>query len=170
MRAVFYLIAIWTAASGLLAISRRNMIHCALALISFFGGIAALLFTLHADFLGAVQILIYVGAISVLILFALMVTQNASRLGDRTAPFSRGKWTGWILSALVFGMLGYGLNFLESSPSPNAASVLTVAEIGRLLVTRQAVPFLAMALLLTAALVGSAVVAIEEPSDDAQDP
>lgn len=168
MRAAFYLIAIWTVASGLLAISRRNMIHCALALISFFAGIAALLFTLYADFLGAVQLLIYVGAISVLILFALMVTHDASHLGDQSAPFSRGKWSGWIISAGVFAVLYHGLHHVVSPPLPDPSPTLPMAEIGRLLVTRQAVPFLVMALLLTAALVGSAVVAMEEPSDDSR--
>ncbi|MCC7519748.1 MAG: NADH-quinone oxidoreductase subunit J [Verrucomicrobiae bacterium] len=168
MRTAFILITFWTLASGLLAISRRNMIHCALALISFFAGIAALLFTLSADFLGAVQLLIYVGAISVLILFALLVTHDASRLGDRGAPFSRGKWSGWMLSALVFVVLGFGLHRVAVPPPPDPAPALPVAEIGRLLVTRHAVPFLAMALLLTAALVGSALVAIEESSEHAR--
>lgn len=165
MRAAFYLIAIWTVASGLFAISRRNMIHCALSLISFFTGVAALLFTLYADFLGAVQLLIYVGAISVLILFALMVTQDASRLGDQSAPFSRGKWSGWIISAMVFAVLYHGLHHVISPPLPDPCPTLPMAELGRLLVTRQAVPFLVMSLLLTAALVGSAVVAMEEPTD-----
>ncbi len=168
MRLAFYLIAIWTVASGLLAISRRNMIHCALSLISFFTGIAALLFTLYADFLGAVQLLIYVGAISVLLLFAIMVTHNASRLGDQSAPFSRGKWMGWLISAGIFAVLFHGLHHVVSPPLPDPCPTLPMAEIGRLLVTRHAVPFLVMALLLTAALVGSAVVAMEEPPNDSR--
>jgi NADH-quinone oxidoreductase subunit J len=166
VRLAFYLIAAWTLASGLLAISRRNMIHCALSLISFFAGIAALLFTLYADFLGAVQLLIYVGAISVLILFALMVTQDASRLGEQGVPFSRGKWAGWLTAALLFAALWHGLHHVVSPDLPDPLPTLSMPEIGRLLVTRHAVPFLVMALLLTAALVGSAVVAMEEPKDE----
>src|SRR5205823_4535090 len=60
MRFAFYTLAAWTLGSGLLAVSMRNLMHCALALIAFFMGVAAIFFSMHADFLGAVQVIVYV--------------------------------------------------------------------------------------------------------------
>lgn len=151
--------------SGILAVTMRNLVHCAVALIAFFGGIAAIFFLLRADFLGAVQVIVYVGAVAVLVLFAIMLTRNVTGFED-TTPFSAGASWGWLISAIVlaslwfFGLADPGTVGVSSQNSPVP---LTVSEIGTGFMTRYAIPFEVMSLLLTAALVGAVVMAVEEP-------
>lgn len=165
MKIVFYLIGTWTIVSAMLAITMRNLVHCALALIAFFAGIAAIFFSLHADFLGAVQIVVYVGAIAILLLFAIMLTRNIT--GDEAStPFSPGAIWGCLASLIILGILIYTLpkslpllSVSKSSPD------LTVSEIGQDLMTRFVIPFEMISLLLTAVLVGAVVIALEEPKE-----
>jgi NADH:ubiquinone oxidoreductase subunit 6 (subunit J) len=76
MNTAFWIISAVTVIGAILAMTLRNLVHCVLALILFFFGIAAHYFLLRADFLGVVQILLYVGAVAVLILFAIMLTRH----------------------------------------------------------------------------------------------
>ena len=78
MEAIFWILSAITVLGALFAITLRNLIHCVLALILFFLGIAGHYFLLRADFLGAVQILIYIGAVAVLMLFAIMLTRHVT--------------------------------------------------------------------------------------------
>ena len=159
---IFYGLAIWTMISGLLAVTMRNIMHCAIALIAFFAGIAVIFFSLHAEFLGAVQLIVYVGAVAVLILFAIMLTRNVTGF-DGLTPFSGGAAWGWIISLGVLGVLAYSLSDLAPNTGPALTNILTVADIGQVMMTRYAIPFEVISLLLTAALVGAVVVALEEP-------
>ncbi|MEW6203356.1 MAG: NADH-quinone oxidoreductase subunit J, partial [bacterium] len=70
----FYLFAVVIVVSALCVVSMRNIVHCAMFLACTFTGVAALYVLLDADFLAAIQILIYVGAVTVLILFAIMLS------------------------------------------------------------------------------------------------
>jgi len=165
MRVLFYLLSVWTIASGLLAISLRNIVHCAISLIAFFAGIAAIFFSLRAEFLGAVQIIVYVGAVAVLILFAIMLTRHVA--GDRhESPFTPGAIWGVLTSLAVLGALIYSLAGQPIQTPTNASASLSVGEIGRVLMTRYAVPFEVISLLLTAALIGAVVIALEEPKKE----
>ncbi len=159
---IFYALSIWTMVSGLLAVSMRNVMHCAIALIAFFAGIAAIFFSLHAEFLGAVQLIVYVGAVTVLILFAIMLTRDVTGF-EGASPFSGGAAWGWIASLAVLGMLAYSLSDLPPNPGFSTSNILTVADIGQALMTRYAIPFEVISILLTAALVGAVVIAMEEP-------
>lgn len=137
--------------------------HCAISLILFFAGIAAVFFSLHAEFLGAIQIIVYVGAIAVLILFAIMLTHRVT--GSESSPFSVGAIWGWLAALIVFGIQIYSLReSISTSSSPNSAN-LTVADIGQLFMTRYAIPFEVISLLLTAALVGAVIIAMEEHTE-----
>ena len=140
MKVVFYLIGTWTIISATLAITMRNLVHCALALIAFFARIAAIFFSLHADFLGAVQMVVYVGAIAILLLFAIMLTHKIT--GDEaTIPFSHGAIWGCLASLTILGILIYALP--KSLPLLNASESppnLTVSEIGEDLMTRFVIP------------------------------
>jgi NADH-quinone oxidoreductase subunit J len=162
MKIVFYILSAWTIISGIAAISLRNIVHCALALIAFFAGIAGIFFSLHAEFLGAVQVIVYVGAVAVLILFAIMLTRHVTGTEGFT-PFSGAAVWGWIASiailiALFYSLQGYVWPIQESGPQN-----LGVADIGNAFMTRFAIPFEVISLLLTAALVGAVVIALEEP-------
>src|SRR5262245_18500705 len=78
----FYLIASLTVASSVAVVTLRNLLHAVLFLILTFFCMAALYITLNAEFLAGVQVLVYAGAISVLMIFAVMMTRNAVTQGN----------------------------------------------------------------------------------------
>jgi NADH-quinone oxidoreductase subunit J len=164
VKVIFYIISAWTMACGILAISQKNLVHCAVALIGFFGGIAAIFFTLRADFIGAVQIIVYVGAVAVLILFAIMLTRKVTGV-ETTPTFSQGAVWGWLCGLAIAGILVYAVQNLGGVPLAETPKSLTVEEIGRGFMTRYAIPFEVISLLLTAALIAAVVIALEEPRE-----
>ena len=77
---VFWILAAVIVISGVLVVSLKNVFHCALFLIFCLSGVAGIFILLHAEFLAAAQVLIYVGAVAILMVFAIMLTSNlASR-------------------------------------------------------------------------------------------
>src|SRR5687768_17019127 len=100
---VFYLLAVLVIGCAALVAFSRNMLHSALALLGTLAGVAGLYLHLGADFLGVSQLLIYVGGILVLVLFAVLLT---TRIGDvKASNTSLGRAAG----LLVAGALGAGL-------------------------------------------------------------
>src|SRR5258707_5818172 len=77
MTASFAIIAMLTIAGATAAVSLRNLIHCALALTVAFAGLAALYLQLDSQFIGFAQILVYIGAIAILIVFAVLLTRGS---------------------------------------------------------------------------------------------
>jgi NADH-quinone oxidoreductase subunit J len=167
METIFWILSAITVIGAILSITMRNLVHCVLSLILFFLGIDGHYFLLRADFLGAVQILIYIGAVAVLILFAIMLTRHVT--GDEgPREVLGGKWWAGMGTAVIIAGLLWAIirkDQLTQVMPPGAASMpdgKLVAELGRALVTDWVVPFEAMAVLLTAALIGAVVIALEE--------
>jgi NADH-quinone oxidoreductase subunit J len=163
MEATFWILSAITVLGALFAITLRNLIHCVLSLILFFLGIAGHYFLLRADFLGAVQILIYIGAVAVLMLFAIMLTRHVT--GDEgPREVLGGKWwTGMGTAIIIAGLLWAIIRKDQlAQVLPTVGAQTSVAEIGKALVADWVVPFEAMAVLLTAALIGAVVIALEE--------
>jgi NADH-quinone oxidoreductase subunit J len=167
MEIAFWILSAITVIGALMAITLRNLIHCVLSLILFFLGIAGHYFLLRADFLGAVQILIYIGAVAVLMLFAIMLTRHVT--GDEgPREVLGGKWwmgmgTAVIIAGLLWAIIRKDqLAQVLPTDAANAPYAKLVADIGRALVADWIVPFEAMAVLLTAALIGAVVIALEE--------
>src|SRR5579885_1875301 len=99
----FWVIAALLVGSALAVVLRRNIVHAALFLVLVFGAASGIFILLNAEFIAIVQVLIYAGAITILILFAIMLTQNnASRNSN---PFS-GQW--W-LAGIICIALGTGI-------------------------------------------------------------
>src|SRR5438105_10222397 len=99
----FALIALLTVASAVAAMTLRNLVHCALALALTFAGLAAFYLQLNAQFVGFAQILVYVGAIAILIVFAILLTRSGEQ--DGKAVFS-GSWViGVGIAGIVFALL-----------------------------------------------------------------
>ncbi len=160
MGVFFSILAVFSILGALGAILFKNLVHCALSLILFFLGIAGFYILLQAEFIAAVQILIYVGAVATLVLFAIMLTQNV--LGETTLK-ELGPTKGWALwvSLAVIGVL---VGAIQSQPlltSPSAQRITTL-QIGRALVTSYSLPFEAVSILLTAAMIGAIVIAMEK--------
>ena len=104
MDTVFIILSLFTVIGAFMAVSLRNLVHCVLSLILFFLGIAGHYFLLRAEFLGIVQILIYIGAVAILILFAVMLTRNVT--GTETPESSLGgKWWIGVTTGIVLATL-----------------------------------------------------------------
>ena len=99
----FWIIAIVLVGSSLAVVLERNIVHAALALIVVFAAAAGIYILLNAEFIAIVQVLIYAGAVTILILFAIMLTQHS--MSRNSNPVS----TQWWLAALICILLGGGI-------------------------------------------------------------
>ena len=162
LQIIFLINAAVILGSGLLVVTTRNLIHAALWLIVTLFGVAALYAMLNAGFLAVVQVVIYIGAIAILFIFAVMLTRTDLR--DRTPQLNRGWWLNLILSILTFAGLIW-LFQMWSGISNVAADVPSgfdaVGQLGNALVSPDAflIPFEVASVLLLAALVGAVYVA-----------
>ncbi|MGO9337968.1 MAG: NADH-quinone oxidoreductase subunit J [Terracidiphilus sp.] len=165
MSPVFYLIAAVTVAGGLAAVLLKNTVHCALALTAAFAGLALLFLELDAQFAGFAQILIYIGAVAILVVFAILLTRGSETPKD--GVYSRRPLTGLVVAAGVFTILGWAVLHSAavlpgSGGTPAAKPQVTVMDIGNALMGRYVLPLEIVALLLTAALIGAVIVAMHE--------
>src|SRR5206468_6557335 len=103
---LFWVIAIILVGSSLLVVGLRNIVHSALALVVVFAMAAGIYLLLNAEFIAIVQILIYAGAVTILILFALMLTRT-SNVRTNSNPNNRQWWLAVIVSALVGAVIVY---------------------------------------------------------------
>jgi len=160
----FAIIAALTIASAVAAMSLRNLVHCALALTVTFAGLAAFYLQLDAQFVGFAQILVYIGAVAMLIVFAILLTP-----GDEPSTRSRFSFAGAVgvgIAVVVFGLLSSlilssGSVGREIRPSPE----VTVRQIGDQLMTKFILPLEVVGLLLTAALIGAVIIAMKEKDE-----
>jgi NADH:ubiquinone oxidoreductase subunit 6 (subunit J) len=146
-----------------IAMTLRNLIHSALLLTLNWVGIAAFYLWADAQFVAFAQVLVYVGAVSMIVLFAVLLTRH-KRDGDDTisiSAWSRG--TGGVMVAIVVAgiLCGAGLAtaFPGDAPDAPATSVLTI---GQQLMGPQVAALLVVGVLLTVALIGAVVVAASE--------
>jgi len=155
--AAFIVITVFTLSGALAAACVRKLIHAALCLVLAFVGLAAFYFLLGAEFVGLVQVFVYVGAVAVLIVFTILLTR---RDDEQTSGLN---WGGAVVAALVFGGLVWTILKTPSlSVAAPALDALTVKRIGEVLMTNYIWPLQCVGLLLTAALIGALVLVIEE--------
>lgn len=166
MSSVAFHLAFWalagiTIGSALLVIVSRDQIHALFFLVLSFLGVAGLYLTLSAEFIAVVQILIYVGAIAVLMLFAIMLTPRAARDNAETAlRYPAVILMGLVIAATTFVALETDWATVQAGPVPESARIL-----GESLINEFVLPFEIAAVLLTAALVGAVALAREDPED-----
>jgi NADH-quinone oxidoreductase subunit J len=161
----FLIIAFVTLFAAAAAMSLRNLVHCALSLVVSLAGLAALYLTLDAQFVGFAQILVYVGAVAILIVFAVLLTRSDA-VPDQTV-LSPGWGTGIVISAVVFATLGWAaLNSTGLPRETPPVPVATVKNIGDLLMTQYVLPLEVIGLLLTAALIGAVIIAMRDDAPE----
>ena len=161
MSFVFYAIAALTVAGGLAAVLLKNTVHCALALTVAFAGLALMFLELDAQFAGFAQILVYIGAVAILVVFAILLTRNAETPKD--GVYSRNWLAGLVIAAGVFAVLGWAvLQSVRVLPHETTTPTVTVLDIGNALMGRYVLPLEIVALLLTAGLIGAVIVAMHE--------
>jgi NADH:ubiquinone oxidoreductase subunit 6 (subunit J) len=161
MSPTFVILAVLLITAAVAAMTLRNLVHCALAVAVAFVGLAATYLQLNAQFVGFAQILVYVGAVAILIVFAVLLTRGGEPSTEQV--FSRSWLTGMVVTLGVFGVLAWAvsksfLNTNEVPPVPEA----TVKQIGNALMTRFVLPLEVIGLLLTAALIGAVIIALRE--------
>ena len=101
MTPVFTILAVMTLGSAIAAMCLRNLVHCALALTGAFVGLAVLYLQLNAQFVGFAQVLVYVGAVAILLVFAILLTEGG---GPQQQPIWSSSWFGGLgAAAVVFG-------------------------------------------------------------------
>jgi NADH-quinone oxidoreductase subunit J len=161
MSAVFILLGSLTLASGVAAMTLRNPVHCALSVAVTFAGLAMLYLQLNAQFVGFAQILIYIGAVTILIVFAILLTRGSA---PPTQPIFSSTWAiGAAIAAAVFAVLGGVIVSTRALPLvASAVPTATVKQLGDQLMTQYILPLEVLGLLLTAALIGAAIIAMPE--------
>ncbi len=159
----FYSFALLAVAGAILTITLRNAVHCAIALIASLAGVAGLYLLQKAEFLFAVQIVLYIGGIMVLFLFVIMLVNLDAASKER--QFHRRWWAGAIsgvgTAALVGWFLLSGWRSIQVgapvAPDPNAPG--NVERLSDMLFREYLVPFELASILLLVAIVGSVIMA-----------
>jgi NADH-quinone oxidoreductase subunit J len=151
------IITVLTLAGALAAATLRNLMHAALSLVLAFLGIAAFYFFLGAEFVGLVQVLVYVGAVAVLIVFTILLTRRDEP--KKWVP----RWSGILIALSVFAGLTWAIRRtpMTGTATPDLAA-LSVRRIGQILMIDYVWPLQAVGVLLTVALIGALILVMEE--------
>jgi NADH-quinone oxidoreductase subunit J len=159
---LFFLLAIGVVGAGLAVVTLRNIIHSAVAMMVCFGSLAGMYALLGAPIVAAAQVLIYLGAISVLILFAIMLTQAGD--ANLPAPFHRQGPIAVVIALVIFGLVTWAAVQMDWGVAAQAASA-EVDAIAHSVFTTFALPFEIISFLLLAAIIGAIYLA-RRPEDD----
>ncbi len=177
---IFLLLAAITLVSGVMVVTVKNIIHSALWLIASFIGVAALYLLMEAEFLAVVQILVYAGAVSILVLFAIMLTRHVT--GEGTRMLYERWWVALLVALVLFGAVivptiwNQGANWDAAATAAQSSitafgedaapgtAVASTINIGESFMREYLLPFEIASLLLLMALIGAIVIAFEEPT------
>lgn len=160
---VFWLLSVVIIISGIMVVTLRNIFHCALFLIMCLFAVAGIYILLSAEFLAAAQVLIYVGAVAILMIFAVMLTTNLASEQIRMTSQNAA------VAGLACMLFAIGVVLLLAKTTVwqySDADLVTdnVGTIGKYLMTEFMLPFEVVSLILLAALIGAIVLARKERS------
>ena len=159
---LFFLLAFGVVGGGLAVVTLRNIIHSAIAMMVCFGSLAGMYALLGAPIVAAAQVLIYLGAISVLILFAIMLTQAGD--ANLPAPFHRQLPVAIVVALAIIGLVGWAVVQTDWGLAAEALGA-EVESIAAVLFTDFALPFEIISLLLLVAIIGAIYLA-RRPEED----
>lgn len=156
--AFFYVIAAVAVVSALRMVSTKNVVHSALYLLVVLVAVAATYIILGAEFAAATQVLVYVGAIMVLLLFGVMLTR--AQIGHEDDLDHEQKWIGGLVAVVLLAVMSYAvIDQWGTQTLPADRRVQRTQEVADSIFSTYIVPFEAISLLLLAALIGAIVVA-----------
>ena len=153
--------------SAIMVISAKNIVHSAFYLATTLLCVAVYFIMLRAQYLAAVQILVYMGAVVVLILFALMLTRTA--VGEHTNVSSKQTVFAGVVALMLFAALTvvfHITNIPGSGGNASGIAVTSIKDLSSILFSKYALPFEVASVLLLAALVGSVVLAMKEKQEE----
>ena len=156
---LFVLFGGLTLVGGLGLVVTRNVVHAALFLLLSLSAVAGLYLVLLAEFLALVQVLIYGGAVIIVVLFAIMLTRNSEypRISDNR------QWPLAAITSLALAVI-FGVALWQSASSATDSNSPVFADLGNSLFTRWAVPFEIASIVLLVALIGALIIARSDSS------
>ena len=159
---IFLVVALYTLGSALMVVTTRNLVHAALWLVSTLFGVAVIYALLNASFIAVVQVVVYIGAIAILFIFAVMLTRKDMR--DSGSQMNKNWWAGAFVAVLTFAGLAFllsGWSGFSKTAAQLPAGFDAISLLGEALVSPEAyvLPFEVASVLLLAALVGAVYVA-----------
>ena len=158
---VFYYLAAASIASAILAVTRRNPVHSMLWVLALFLHVAGIFLLMEAEFLAAVQVIVYAGAILVFYLFFIMLLDVPQEAAGRRfgAHWPLGAAAGLVFTALAWYANRLGLVPTPERVAPGGPALGSLSAVGTALFTQFALPFEIASLILLAAIVGAVVIA-----------
>ncbi len=156
---MFAVFAVVTLGAALMVVLSQNLLRSALWLILAFFGIAGFFILLEAEFLAVVQVLVYIGAIATLIIFAIMLSRNIMDKKEPRFNDQYGVVAGF--AAILFVALAIVLRRVAWPVVPGQTPGDTIAQLGTAFVTTYAVPFEVASVLLVVAMIGAIIIARE---------
>lgn len=156
----FYGLAFLLVVASLMAVTVRNIFHAAIYLIVALFAVAGFFILLHAEFLAAVQVLVYVGAVAVLLIFAVMLTSRLSDVNLRAQNEQVG--VGAIVALVLFMVVSFSIWSTHWNESSIPMAVDNTGSLGKLIMTKFVLPFEIVSVLLLAAMIGAIVIAAKE--------
>ena len=162
----FYTLAGIAIGSAAIVALSRNIIHSAVALLGTFLGVAGMYIMLSADFLAAVQVLVYVGGTLTLLLFAVMLTARIENV--RTSNTSRGRVAATVLIGLLLAVLGV-VAYTEWPTVAARDPMPSTAKLGHALLGEFLLPFEVASVLLLGAMIGSVFLARRAVKSEAEE-
>ncbi len=163
---LFLILAAIVLGSALLVVTMRDIIRCGLAMIVSFAGLAGIYVMLGNPLIAATQVLVYIGAISILVLFAIMLTQTKNaplRLVFQTQAWIAG------VAAIAIAVVITGVVLLTTWPGAGDLAWVHTPDIATRLFGNFVLPFEIVSVLLTAAVIGGVLLARREPPGEKED-
>lgn len=153
------------------AMMLRNLIHSSLLLIGSWAGVAAFYLWAGAEFIAFAQILVYVGAISMVVLFAVLLTRQNPAADLPVEPATLGRLISAVtVGASVLAVLAASIINTPFRPAPAIAPTLTVKQLGLDLMNQHGATLLIVGVLLTVALLGATILAASDAKSQPEDP
>jgi NADH-quinone oxidoreductase subunit J len=167
LQVIFLITAVVTLGGAVMVVTTRNLIHAALWLILTLFGVAVMYGLLSATFFTVIQVVIYIGAIAILMIFAIMLTRRVKQ--EAGSSVNKGWWLAGFMSLVLFTALVWMFSTwsgFQTTLPIMPANVDTIKMLGTALVSPNGyvIPFEIASVLLLAALIGAVVVAWEEKS------
>jgi NADH-quinone oxidoreductase subunit J len=165
MQLIFFLTALVTLAAAFLVVTTRNLVHSALWLILTLFGVGVFYVLLNAGFFAVVQVVVYIGAIAILFIFAAMLTRRMMQ--DSGPQINRGWWIGVLVGIVLFAGITTVLlawpGITINQPEISDASAI-ISRLGQALVSPDGylIPFELASVLLVAAMIGAIYVSLEK--------
>ena len=164
---VFFLLSAIMISGAVLMVSLQKVVHMVISMAGVFLGMAGMFVLLEAEFIAFVQVMIYVGAVSILMIFGIMMTNHQESASEQARPLHEALAA--IGALCLFGILFYAIRVTTfPEPQPFQQVQDNTLEIGKLLYTGYVVPFELVSVLLTVAFIGAIAIA-KRTSDSAKE-